>query len=402
MHRLRAYFAIATDPQARRPLLGSLLGRIPESIASVSLVLLIHSKTGSYSSAGTAAAGFAFGSAIAAPVVGRMLDRLGHRDLLAGMAAGFASAVVLLVITVGKVPGGVTVALATAAGLARPPLDAAIRDLWPELVPSARLQAAYSLDATLQELIWIVGPLLLAVLLVFGDPSLPVLACALLCAVGTLAYAGSAIVRSRKPQQRHRAGSRLRSLAFAVLLTAATLYGVAVGILTLALTAFCTKHHAQPAVGVLVAVWGIGSIAGGVAYGTRRWYRAPTVRALGLLGLLAALLVPLAAAPSVPVLALLMLPLGLPLSPWLGTLNEAIQSFVPAGRTAEAFSWVYSLIAIGIAAGNTLSGWMVQDADPGAGFLFAAAAAGSGAGVGALALLVPRLARLTWHEARSV
>jgi predicted MFS family arabinose efflux permease len=126
------------------------------------------------------------------------------------------------------------------------------------------------------------------------------------------------------------------------------------------------------------------------------------LRALGLLGLLAVLLVPLAVAASVPVLALLMLPLGLPLSPWLGTLNGAIQSIVPIGRRAEAFSWVYSVIAIGIAAGNAVSGSIVQDADPSLGFLFAAAAAGTGAGVGALALLVPRRTRLTWHEVRRV
>jgi MFS family permease len=402
MHRLRTYFGIATGPGARRPLLGSLLGRIPESIMSVSLVLLVHSRTGSYSSAGIAAAGFALGSAFAAPGAGRMLDQLGHRGLLSGMAVGFASAVVLLVITAGKVPEPATVALAIAAGLARPPLDAAIRDLWPKLVPSPRLQAAYSLDATVQELIWIVGPLLLAALLLLGGPSLPLLACAVLCVAGTVTYVRSAVLRSREPREPRRAAGRLRSFVFAVLLAAATLYGVAVGILTLALTAFCTNHNAQPAVGVLVAVWGIGSIAGGVAYGTHRWEQAPAFRALILLGLLGALLLPLAAAPSVPVLALLMLPLGMPLSPWLGTLNETVQSTVPPGRTAEAFTWVYSLITIGIATGNAMSGPTIQHAGPGAGFLLAAAAAATGAGVGVLALLVRRHGRLAWRNAPTV
>jgi predicted MFS family arabinose efflux permease len=235
-----------------------------------------------------------------------------------------------------------------------------------------------------------------------GGPALSLLACALLSVAGTLTYVRSTAVRSREPRQPDRAPGRLHSLAFVVLLTAASLYGVAVGILTVALIAFCTNHNAQPAVGVLVAVWGIGSIAGGVAYGTRRWEQPPAFRALALLGLLAVLLVPLAAAPSVPLLALLMLPLGMPLSPWLGTLNETVQSTVPASRTAEAFTWVYSLITVGIAAGNATSGPAIQHAGPRAGFLLAAAAAATGTAVAALTLLIHRRRHSTWRNATAV
>jgi predicted MFS family arabinose efflux permease len=121
-----------------------------------------------------------------------------------------------------------------------------------------------------------------------------------------------------------------------------------------------------------------------------------------LLGLLAVLLVPLAAATSVPLLAVLMLPLGIPLSPWLGTLNETVQRAVPAGRRAEAFAWVYSLIAIGIATGNATSGPTIQHAGPGAGFLLAAAAAATGTGVGALALLIGRSSRRAATESQRV
>jgi predicted MFS family arabinose efflux permease len=71
---------------------------------------------------------------------------------------------------------------------------------------------------------------------------------------------------------------------------------------------------------------------------------------------------------------------------------------VPAGRTAEAFTWVYALITIGIAAGNAIGGSTIQHTGPGAGFLFAAAAAGTGAAVGVLALLIPRPTRSTWRD----
>lgn len=182
----------------------------------------------------------------------------------------------------------------------------------------------------------------------------------------------------------------MHSLAFGSLLGAATLYGVAAGMLTLALTAFATDHHARAAVGVLVAIWGIGSIVGGLANGAVSWRSPPERRAPLLLGALALLLALPAVAPGLVVLGLLMLPLGLPLSPWLGTLNEAVQRLVAPARTAEAFTWIYSLITLGIAAGNAVAGPVIQGAGTSVAFLAAAAAAGTGAGIGAAGVAIAR------------
>jgi predicted MFS family arabinose efflux permease len=182
----------------------------------------------------------------------------------------------------------------------------------------------------------------------------------------------------------------LHSIGLTSLLTAGTLYGVAVGILTVALTAFSTDHHARSAVGVLVAVWGVGSMVGGATYGTTRRRAAPERRALALLGLLAALLALLATAHNLAILALLMLALGLPLSPWLGTLNEAGQSLAPPNRAAEAFTWIVALTTIGNALGSAAGGPIVQHAGPRAGFLVAGAAAGIGAALGLIGLLIRR------------
>jgi hypothetical protein len=89
-----------------------------------------------------------------------------------------------------------------------------------------------------------------------------------------------------------------------------------------------------------------------------------------------------------------MLPLGLPLSPWLGTLNEAAQRLVAPTRTAEAFTWIYSLITLGIAAGNAAAGPVIQQAGTAAAFLLAGAAAGAGAALGAAGLAIARVQAL--------
>ena len=107
---------------------------------------------------------FGAGTAVSAPVAGRALDRLGQRRLLPLLAIGFAAALTALAVASGHSGPGVLDAVAAAAGLTRPPVEAALRAMWPKLVPPNRV-AAYALDSTVQELIWIGGPLLLALLL---------------------------------------------------------------------------------------------------------------------------------------------------------------------------------------------------------------------------------------------
>jgi predicted MFS family arabinose efflux permease len=381
------YVNILRGDGVARPVLFVLIGRIPDSIAGVAIIVLVRSGTHSYSAGGLAAGGFAVGSALAAPLTGRAIDRFGQRTILPGLAACFAVSLTASVLSVGSVGEGWLIAMLTGAGLTHPPLESAMRAVWPRLVAREDLDLAYSLDSTLQELIWIAGPLMLSLLLVIAGPKAPLLACAGLSVLGTIAYATS------KAAGHHPASSRrgddqssLFSTTFSGLLVAAALYGVGCGILTLALTAFCASHGHSAAVGVLIAVWGIGSIIGGIAYSTRRWSTPPQQRAMILLTTFGALLALTAAAPNLTILSAIMLLLGLPLSPWLGTLSTAVQQVIPADRTTEAFTYTFAVITTGIAAGNALGGIVIQHNHTSRALLAAAAAALVGSGAGSIGL----------------
>ena len=381
------YVDILRGEGVARPVLSVLIGRIPDGIAGVSIVVLVRSGTGSYSAGGLAAGGFAVGSALAAPVIGRALDRLGQRALLPLSAACFAVILTASVLAVGSVGEAWLVAMLTVAGLTHPPLDSAMRAVWPGLVAREDLDLAYSLDSTLQELIWIAGPLMLSVLLVIAGPKAPLLACAGLSVLGTITYATSRTA-GRDPARRRdsEAQNALFSVPFRRLLAAAALYGVSCGILTLALTAFCAAHGHPAAVGVLIAIWGVGSIVGGIAYSTRRWSTPPQQRAVILLTAFGALLALTAAAPNLTILAGTMLLLGLPLSPWLGTLSTAVEHVIPADRTTEAFTYTFALITSGIAAGNALGGAVIGQDHTSRALLAACLAALVGAGAGSQSL----------------
>jgi predicted MFS family arabinose efflux permease len=264
-----------------------------------------------------------------------------------------------------------------------------MRALWPRLVPPSQLDAAYALDSTVQELIWIAGPLLLAALLATGLPRLPLLACAGLSAAGTTAYAaGGRPSAGARPSgggqsDRARAGGRpLGSARLRVLLGAALLYGVSTGMLTVSLVAFAVAHGGAGWAGVLIAIWGLASLAGGVAFGGRSWRWPVERRAMAFLAAFAAALALLAAAPSLPWLAAAMIPLGLPLAPWLGSLSASVQRASPAGATTEAFTWTFALVTVGQSAGSAAGGTIIQGAGVAAAFLAAALAGAIGAALG--------------------
>jgi MFS family permease len=367
-----------------RLLLPTLVARIPDSIASIAIVILVRSVTGSYAIAGLAAAAFAIGTAVSAPVAGRALDRLGQRRVLPVLAAAFGAAATVLVLMAGQLGSYGLAGLAAVAGLTRPPVEAALRAMWPRLVPAGQLDAAYALDSSVQELIWIGGPLLLAALLAGGSPRVPLLACAVASIAGTAAYATSPNLPTGRPAAAAPARSPLRSPRVRVLLATAAGYGAAAGILNLGLVAYASAHGGATWAGVLVAIWGVGSLAGGIAYGSRTW-RAPVIsRAFACLALFGATLLLLAAAPNLTVLALLMILAGVPLAPWLGSLSAAVQRSVPPAISTEAFTWIFAVITVGMASGNALGGLIIDHAGAAAAFLVAGALCLASAGPGLL------------------
>ena len=378
------FIAILRPKGTARLLTSALAARIPDSIAATGIVVLVHSTTGSYRAAGVAAAAFGMGTAVSAPLAGRALDRLGQRRVLPVLAVAFGATLLALVFGAGHLATGGMVVLAALTGLTRPPIEAALRALLPLLVPAGQLDAAYALDSTLQELIWIGGPLLLAGLLAAGSPRLPLLACCVASIGGTAIYASSPRLPARRSASATAVRSPLWSSRLGVLLAAAAGYGVTAGILNLALVAYAAAHGGVAWAGVLVAIWGAGSLAGGIAYGNRDWQIPVEWRALSCLALFGAGLMLLALAPSLIAQALLMILAGLPLSPWLGSLSASVQRAVPAAATTEAFTWTFAVITVGMAAGSAVGGTIIQAGSPEVAFLAAGALSLAAATLGTL------------------
>jgi predicted MFS family arabinose efflux permease len=142
--------------------------------------------------------------------------------------------------------------------------------------------------------------------------------------------------------------------------------------------------------GPLLALWALGSMAGGLAFGSRLSSRGPEQRVIGLLTLLVAGIALLAVAAGLVQLAAGMILAGLGIAPAIACLYLLVDRLAPTGTVTEAFTWVTTAFSAGFAAGNALGGSLVQLAGSKGSFLVAAG--GVAAAVGLARLRRPVLA----------
>jgi MFS family permease len=353
-------------PGIPRLVVSSLIGRVPASMGPLSIVLLIQSVTGSYVHAGSAAGVFAIATGLASPLLGRLIDRVGQTWVLLSCGSVFATAFTTLALTA-EGSGELTLMLGcvAVAGLANPPLAPSMRTLWSAKVTGATLQTAYALESTMQEVIFITGPLLVALLVTTISPAAAVLTAAGLAFVGTLGFATSRSSRAWRGQQRTRdwAGP-LRSGGIRTLVTVMVLLAVAFGLLQVAIAAFAARNGAPGAAGVLLATWTSGSLVGGLIAGGREWAtsveRRYVVLLLLLAGTFALLLLP---ATNLQMGTLIVLA-GLPVAPWLSCTYLLVDRLTPSGTVTEGFTWILTGFLSGQSVGASLAGALIDASGP--------------------------------------
>ena len=95
---LAPYRALLSLPGLRRLLGAALVGRLPQGMSSLAILLLIRGATGSYAAAGAAVGAYALASAAMAPLQGRLVDRFGRMRVLPPSAIGQGVVLVGLVL----------------------------------------------------------------------------------------------------------------------------------------------------------------------------------------------------------------------------------------------------------------------------------------------------------------
>jgi MFS family permease len=388
---LERYRSVLSAPGCARVFATALIARLPQGMSSLAILLLVRSRTGSYAAAGIAVGAYAFASAASAPIQGRLVDRFGRGRVLAPSAILQASALATLVVAADGGAGPVLlVVLAGCSGGLMPPIAPTVRALLGEILPEAGLrETAYSLESVIQELIWITGPLVVAVVIAFMSPAAAVLLCGAVCIVGTFLFVSSPRVRDRAtPVPSEGRTSALAIPQLRVMLGPIALTGLALGAIEVGLPSLALHAGSRPSSGVLLALWSVGSMTGGLWYGSRSW-RAPLstrYRTLLLAGVLCT--APLIAARTIPEGLVGSLLAGLTTAPVFACQYALIGRAVTPGVETEAFTWVSAALIGGLAAGSALGGLAIESAGVSGPFALACAATGLAA-LSAVRMRVP-------------
>jgi MFS family permease len=373
---VQAYLRLLRHGPAARPFFAALLARLPIAMAPLGILILIERDRGAYSLAGFVTGAFAVGSALGMPLWGRLMDRFGQpRVLVPTSVVSGAMLVALALATVAGLPSPALLALSLLAGVAFPPMSAAIRAAWRVIFPDpGSRRVAFALDGTSVELIFVGGPLLLSLLLVLTPPAVPLVLTALLLIGGTLAYCRTGAARGSRGglDDTVDGGPARRRVPVVFLGGVATVLGsmlmLSVGFGQLDTSMAATAGlmlGSTDNVGILFAFIAGGSALGGLAYGARHWgfserHAVPVLfLAFSLLLGLMALLLSWSGATLALVLPLLFVT-GVTIAPALIMQQQLMDHLAPTDRLNEAQSFLSAANTTGAAAGTAVAGVLID------------------------------------------
>jgi predicted MFS family arabinose efflux permease len=360
--------AVLRRPKVLSLFIASCVARLPMGALGLLLVLHTQQITGSYAKGGLAAGAYAIALGLSNPALARIVDRRGQTLVLRLGAPLAASAILVLALLPEGAPLGAILAAAAAAGMFQPPVGACMRALWPVLLDDADdRHAAYSLEGAMLEIVYICGPLAIVAGIGSWSTAAAMAACAAFLIVGDLSFSAHPVSRGWRPhaEREHDLTGALRGPGVRVLVAVFVLCGLSVGAVEVVVPAALDGTGHRELTGVLLGFWGVGSMIAGLAVGRLGAATdAPRRLAIALVawGVAHATL---GASGDPVVLGLLLLFAGATIAPTFVSANGMLDHLAPTGTLTEAFTWTSTGISMGIAAGSTVAGALVEAASPG-------------------------------------
>jgi predicted MFS family arabinose efflux permease len=380
---LGPYRDLLATPGGLRLSASAFVARLPIAMDGLGIVLLVVAETGSYGRAGALSATFALVNACAAPAVARLIDRFGQRRVLLPTVPVHAVAFLSFAwLAAHDGPTWAQVATVVVAALLAPSIGALVRARWGYVLgDDPRLHTAYALESVLDELIFVLGPLVVTVLATDVAPGAGVVAAVVLVVGGTAALLSH--TSTEAPVVRHLEAhpNALRTRGLPSLMLVMVFTGGVFGAVELSAVAFADHAGHRPLAGALLACYAGGSMVSGLVFGAIRGDLAPR-RSLAVgLAVMTVTAVVLPAVSSLAVLAPLLFVAGLGIAPSLISGFTLVERTVPARAVTEGLTWLTTALVVGFSGSTWLAGQLVDGA--GVGWAFAV-----GAGSAAVALVV--------------
>jgi len=349
------YRDLLRTPGVARIIAAQLTARIPSGMLSLAFLIHIERIFDSYGAAGLVLAATSVGQAIAGPLTSRWMGRFGMRTVL--IVTLIICAAGVFTIGFALLPLWAYMLTGLIVGLSTPPIQPAVRTIYPKMVTGRQLTPLFSLDASAQEIIWVTGPFITVVLATQTSPVVAIaVAGAFLVGGGIWFIASPEVGKVRIPPSRRKLGMVLKNRA--VLLSTAggfLLIGSAASIEVGVVAVF---GEGGTEAGILFGLWAIASLIGGLSMGhlpIGPWAMARRF---------AIVVVGMAMAPFALEfwwLALALLVAGIGIAPVLAVMFAIVSASVKFSETAEAYGWLGTGQLIGAALGSAIAGFLIDE-----------------------------------------
>jgi MFS family permease len=371
------YRVALRTPGALKFYLAAAPARIGIAMTGLGIVWLVHGSTGSYAVAGAVTGGFAVAEAVGGPQVARLIDRFGQPRMLPITLLLHATAIALLIaLTLSAAPLWMLVLAGVLAGGSLPQIGAQTAARWSHaLRGNPVLSSAFALESLGTGLAYLVGPALVGTTSALVSPVAGSLLATTLVLAGGFTLAAQ---RSTAPPPtsgvRTEGSERLLRKGFLALVGTNIAVGLFFGTMQVSVTAFAVGRGSESLAGPLYSITSLISLVAGIAYGARRWRTPITKQFVIAMAVLFISSLPLLIADSPLTLALALALPGLALAPIQVLSSVLAESEVEPAVLTQAFTWLNSGSAAGIAMGAAVAGRAVDAQGPHLGFALAVTA----------------------------
>jgi MFS family permease len=364
---VKRYGNLLKTPGVARIIAAQLTARFPKGMIALAYLLHIEQIFNSYGAAGLVLAATSAGQAIGGPMTSRWMGRLGMRPVITGTLIISATAMAGVAFLVLPLWGYAV--LGFIGGLLFPPIQPAVRTIYPKMVTSKQLTPLFSIDASAQEIIWVAGPVVTTFIAIQVSPQAAIMTAGAFLVLGGIWFLLSPEVgRVRIPPSKRAFGTVLKRPPIMLVTVVGFLLIGACAAVEVAVVA--TFGYDNLDAGFVLAIFALGSLIGGLALGHVQigpWALTTRMAAV-LLGLVLAAFIA-----DFWWIAIMLLIAGAGIAPALAVMFAITSSSVKFSDTAEAYGWMGSGQLIGAAAGSAVAGFAIDGLGATGGFITAIA-----------------------------
>ncbi|KAA0820100.1 MFS transporter [Bacillus sp. AY2-1] len=391
-----SYREIFSAPGTKEFSLAGFIARMPISMMGIGIVTMLSQVSGDYWLAGAVAATFTLSSALLAPHISRMADQLGQSRILlptTGISVFFT--ILLLLCTKYEAPYWTLFLSALCAGC-MPNMSAMVRARWTKLYRgSHKLHTAFSFESVVDEICFIIGPVLSVSLSVMFFPEAAPLLSSVFLTIGVCLFT---MQKSTEPPVHPRDitnnGTVFKIGSLRVLVFTLIAIGTIFGTIDVVSVAFAEQQGNTVAASFVLSVYAIGSCLAGLIFGTLKLNTPPYNQFLIAVTLSMITMLPLVFVNSITWLVVIVFFAGLSVAPTMIITMGLVEKIVPESKITEGMTWAITGLGIGVSLGSAIAGLVIDNFGAHVGFNVAIIAGG-------LALTIALLGYKTLHSAYS-